>query len=412
MKVAVRYFAVDPRGARRRRGRRGRRRRRRRRAARRADRARRPRTPRRWRASARCAARMNQVLCAESTRARRRRRGRLLPAGDRRLKGTMARARLDPDRGLRPRRRGRRAARRRRRRRRGRRLRRHGARPQRRRAGAVAMELEHYPGMTETAIEAMIDEAMRALRHPRRARRPPRRPARAARPDRAGRRHLGAPRPGVPGLRVPDGLPEDAGAVLEEGSTTPEGARWVDARVTDDAALARWGIAAGNARRRPSRRADGGRADRAPGSQIAAVAVGRARRRARCAGRPALWLNARWAGFPLGTLVGQLRRRPAHRRGPVLARALAQRAAAPAARHRLARRLDDVLGVLGRVADPAPARRAGCWPLGHTPAHVRRLAGVRGARLSPRPGGVACAESTQRGPGAALKTRRRRPTSA
>ena len=29
--------------------------------------------------------------------------------------------------------------------------------------------------------------------------------------------------------------------------TTPEGARWVDARVTDDEALARWGIVAGNA---------------------------------------------------------------------------------------------------------------------------------------------------------------------
>ena len=28
---------------------------------------------------------------------------------------------------------------------------------------------------------------------------------------------------------------------------TPEGARWVDARVSDDAALARWGIAATNA---------------------------------------------------------------------------------------------------------------------------------------------------------------------
>jgi molybdopterin synthase catalytic subunit len=28
---------------------------------------------------------------------------------------------------------------------------------------------------------------------------------------------------------------------------TPEGARWVDARVSDDAALARWGIDAGNA---------------------------------------------------------------------------------------------------------------------------------------------------------------------
>ena len=29
--------------------------------------------------------------------------------------------------------------------------------------------------------------------------------------------------------------------------TTPEGARWVDARVSDDAALARWGLAGTNA---------------------------------------------------------------------------------------------------------------------------------------------------------------------
>jgi molybdopterin synthase catalytic subunit len=29
--------------------------------------------------------------------------------------------------------------------------------------------------------------------------------------------------------------------------TTPEGARWVDARVSDDAALARWGLASNNA---------------------------------------------------------------------------------------------------------------------------------------------------------------------
>ena len=28
---------------------------------------------------------------------------------------------------------------------------------------------------------------------------------------------------------------------------TPDGARWVDARVSDDAALARWGIRAANA---------------------------------------------------------------------------------------------------------------------------------------------------------------------
>ena len=29
--------------------------------------------------------------------------------------------------------------------------------------------------------------------------------------------------------------------------TTPEGAHWVDARVADDAALARWGLAGANA---------------------------------------------------------------------------------------------------------------------------------------------------------------------
>ena len=33
----------------------------------------------------------------------------------------------------------------------------------------------------------------------------------------------------------------------------PDGVRWVDARVADDAALARWGIAAGNASQQGSR---------------------------------------------------------------------------------------------------------------------------------------------------------------
>ena len=85
-------------------------------------------------------------------------------------------------------------------------------------APVASLELEHYPGMTEEAIEAMIDEAMR--RFDIRAARVVHRVGvlAADRPDRAGRRHLGAPRRGVPGLRVPDGLPEDPGAVLEEGS--------------------------------------------------------------------------------------------------------------------------------------------------------------------------------------------------
>ena len=36
-------------------------------------------------------------------------------------------------------------------------------------------------------------------------------------------------------------------AVVWKKEVGPAGARWVDARVADDAALARWGIAAGNA---------------------------------------------------------------------------------------------------------------------------------------------------------------------
>ena len=66
--------------------------------------------------------------------------------------------------------------------------------------GVSAMELEHYPGMTERAIEAMIDAAQAALRDPSRDRDPPRRPARAARSGGAGRGQLGASRRGLPGL--------------------------------------------------------------------------------------------------------------------------------------------------------------------------------------------------------------------
>ena len=119
----------------------------------------------------------------ESAALARRRRSRLLPAGDRRLSVTrMAAARVSiRRRRLRPRRRGRRLARRRRRRRRGRRLHRHRARPQRRRRRQSRWSSSTIPGMTERAIEAMIDEAMRRFDDPGGARHPPRRPARAAR---------------------------------------------------------------------------------------------------------------------------------------------------------------------------------------------------------------------------------------
>ena len=107
------------------------------------------------------------------------------------------------------------------------------------------MELEHYPGMTETSIEAMIDEAHRRF-------------------DIYGARVVH--RVGL--LQPADQIVLVAVTSAHRGQSfqaceflmdylktqapfwkkeqTSEGARWVDARVSDDAALARWGIAAGN----------------------------------------------------------------------------------------------------------------------------------------------------------------------
>jgi molybdopterin synthase catalytic subunit len=114
------------------------------------------------------------------------------------------------------------------------------------RAGEVsAMELEHYPGMTEKAIERMIDEA-------------------CARFDIRGVRvvhRVGAllPRDQIVLVVVTSAHRGTAFQACEflmdylktqapfwKKESTPEGARWVDARVADDAALARWGISAGN----------------------------------------------------------------------------------------------------------------------------------------------------------------------
>ena len=113
-------------------------------------------------------------------------------------------------------------------------------------ADTMRLELEHYPGMTERAIEAMIDEAGRRF------------DIRAARVV----HRIGPLRPGDQIVLVAvasahrgqafqaceflmDYLKTQAPFWKKE--TTPEGARWVDARVADDAALARWGISAGNA---------------------------------------------------------------------------------------------------------------------------------------------------------------------
>jgi len=113
-------------------------------------------------------------------------------------------------------------------------------------ASVSAMELEHYPGMTERAIESMIAEAHRRF-------------------DLRGVRvihRVGAlkPRDQIVLVAVTSAHRHDAFQACEflmdylktqapfwKKETTPEGARWVDARQADDAALARWGLQMGNA---------------------------------------------------------------------------------------------------------------------------------------------------------------------
>jgi molybdopterin synthase catalytic subunit len=108
-----------------------------------------------------------------------------------------------------------------------------------------AMELEHYPGMTEKAIEGMIDEAFRRF-------------------DIRGVRVIHR----VGSLKLQDQIVLVVVTSSHRGESfqaceflmdylktqapfwkkerTPEGERWVDARVADDAALERWGIRSGN----------------------------------------------------------------------------------------------------------------------------------------------------------------------
>ncbi|WP_309681105.1 molybdenum cofactor biosynthesis protein MoaE [Polaromonas sp.] len=108
-----------------------------------------------------------------------------------------------------------------------------------------SMELEHYPGMTEKAIEAMIDEAFRRF-------------------DILGARvihrvGLLQPLDQVVMVAVTSAHRGESFQACEflmdylktqapfwKKEQTPEGARWVDARVSDDAALAKWGIEARN----------------------------------------------------------------------------------------------------------------------------------------------------------------------
>ena len=109
-----------------------------------------------------------------------------------------------------------------------------------------AMELEHYPGMTEAAIEAMIVQALTRF------------DIRAARVvHRVGLLQAGDQIVLVAVTSAHRGQAFQACEFLMDylktqapfwkKETTPEGAHWVDARVSDDAALARWGIEARNA---------------------------------------------------------------------------------------------------------------------------------------------------------------------
>ncbi|MGI9135205.1 MAG: molybdenum cofactor biosynthesis protein MoaE [Rhodoferax sp.] len=110
----------------------------------------------------------------------------------------------------------------------------------------LSMELEHYPGMTEKAIEAMIDEALRRF------------DIFAARVvHRIGVLHVTEQIVLVAVTSTHRGESFQACEFLMDylktqapfwkKEQTADGARWVDARVSDDAALARWGIAARNA---------------------------------------------------------------------------------------------------------------------------------------------------------------------
>ena len=115
-------------------------------------------------------------------------------------------------------------------------------------AGEVsAMALEHYPGMTEKAIEAMIDEAH--ARFDIRAARVVHRVGELQPADQivlvaVSSAHRGQAFQACEFLM--DYLKTQAPFWKKEH--TPQGAQWVDARASDDAALARWGIAAaGNA---------------------------------------------------------------------------------------------------------------------------------------------------------------------
>ena len=112
-------------------------------------------------------------------------------------------------------------------------------------ADVSRMELEHYPGMTEKAIDAMIDAA--TARFDIRAARVIHRVGVLDAQDQivlvaVTSAHRGSAFEACEFLM--DYLKTQAPFWKKEH--TPQGARWVDARSHDDAALQRWGITSGN----------------------------------------------------------------------------------------------------------------------------------------------------------------------
>ena len=112
--------------------------------------------------------------------------------------------------------------------------------------GVGWMELEHYPGMTEHSIEQMIDQAMARF------------DIRAARVV----HRVGVLQPGEQIMMVAVSSAHRAQAfeacefLMDYLKTrapfwkkehTPQGARWVDARASDDVAARRWGLPGDNA---------------------------------------------------------------------------------------------------------------------------------------------------------------------
>lgn len=113
-------------------------------------------------------------------------------------------------------------------------------------AAVRQMKLEHYPGMTEKAIEAMIDAAQ--ARFDIRAVRVVHRVGVLEPMDQivlvaVSSAHRGQAFQACEFLM--DYLKTQAPFWKKE--TTAEGARWVDARSSDDAALKRWGVESDNA---------------------------------------------------------------------------------------------------------------------------------------------------------------------